>query len=238
MLSKTILKGAKNSSPMLPKTDLTAALIEPAIKYLNAKNSILQYSMRLQSIEKRGSYVNTLKFKQKLIKLNQKDIVILALPPNEISALLPEITVPTKTNPILNIHYKIEESVELPNGSPFMGIIGGKAEWIFRNGDIYSVTISDAVDLLKKSNNEIAQAIWQEVCKVLQLGNTKQPACRVIREMRATFSQTPQQNHLRPDSQTSYRNLFLAGDWIKTGLPATIESAVISGQKVAKVINK
>jgi uncharacterized protein with NAD-binding domain and iron-sulfur cluster len=56
--------------------------------------------------------------------------------------------------------------------------------------------------------------------------------------MRATFSQTPEENKRRPDSRTKWENLFLAGDWTNTGLPATIESAIVSGQKVAEILDK
>jgi uncharacterized protein with NAD-binding domain and iron-sulfur cluster len=56
--------------------------------------------------------------------------------------------------------------------------------------------------------------------------------------MRATFAQTPDENNRRPDSRTKWENLFLAGDWTNTGLPATIESAIVSGQKVAEILYK
>jgi len=54
-----------------------------------------------------------------------------------------------------------------------------------------------------------------------------------VRERRATFAATPEQNALRPTAETSWSNLFLAGDWIATGLPATLESAVRSGYRAA-----
>ena len=57
----------------------------------------------------------------------------------------------------------------------------------------------------------------------------------VIREKRATFSCTPAVEKLRPNHQTSISNLFLAGDWTNTGLPATIEGAIISGEKCAEL---
>ena len=54
----------------------------------------------------------------------------------------------------------------------------------------------------------------------------------VIRERQATFSLAPGQPP-RPGTTTSIGGLFLAGDWIETGLPGTIESAVISGHRAA-----
>ena len=65
-----------------------------------------------------------------------------------------------------------------------------------------------------------------------QIGN-QMSAFHVIKEKRATIAQTPAQNARRPGAKTGFDNLFLAGDWTKTGLPATIEGAVRSGQEAA-----
>jgi uncharacterized protein with NAD-binding domain and iron-sulfur cluster len=59
------------------------------------------------------------------------------------------------------------------------------------------------------------------------------PAWQIVKEKRATFAATPQQDARRPQARTSWRNLFLAGDWVQTGLPATIEGALRSGQSAA-----
>jgi uncharacterized protein with NAD-binding domain and iron-sulfur cluster len=57
----------------------------------------------------------------------------------------------------------------------------------------------------------------------------------VVRERHATFSLTPGQP-LRPATETAVRGFYLAGDWIDTGLPATIESAVVSGHRAAQAV--
>jgi uncharacterized protein with NAD-binding domain and iron-sulfur cluster len=57
----------------------------------------------------------------------------------------------------------------------------------------------------------------------------------VVREKRATFSVAPGQP-ARPATRTAIPGLFLAGDWIDTGLPATIESAVVSGHAGAEAV--
>jgi uncharacterized protein with NAD-binding domain and iron-sulfur cluster len=58
----------------------------------------------------------------------------------------------------------------------------------------------------------------------------------VIKEKRATFSPQPKVVSLRPSTRTPYDNLFLAGDWTDTGLPATIEGAVRSGRAAAEAV--
>jgi zeta-carotene desaturase len=57
----------------------------------------------------------------------------------------------------------------------------------------------------------------------------------VIREKRATFSLAPGQP-ARPGTWTGVRGLVLAGDWIDTGLPGTIEGAVVSGHRAARAV--
>jgi hydroxysqualene dehydroxylase len=62
------------------------------------------------------------------------------------------------------------------------------------------------------------------------------PAWQIVRERRATFAATPAQDQKRPGTQTRWRNLFLAGDWTNTGLPATIEGAIRSGNRAAELL--
>jgi hydroxysqualene dehydroxylase len=59
------------------------------------------------------------------------------------------------------------------------------------------------------------------------------PPWRLVKERRATFAQTPAQLARRPGPATAWENLVLAGDWTRTGLPATIEGAVLSGERAA-----
>ncbi len=62
------------------------------------------------------------------------------------------------------------------------------------------------------------------------------PPHRIVKEKRATFAQTPDAEAQRPKTASAYRNLFIAGDWTDTGLPATIEGAVRSGRKAADAV--
>jgi hypothetical protein len=94
------------------------------------------------------------------------------------------------------------------------------------------VTISDAATLFDMPREELAQTIWRDVAKIGRLSEIL-PPWQIVRERRATFAATPEQNALRPEAETIWNNLFLAGDWTATGLPATLESAVRSGYHAA-----
>jgi len=58
----------------------------------------------------------------------------------------------------------------------------------------------------------------------------------VVKEQRATFSAAPETESLRPGAASRFPNLFLAGDWTKTGWPATMEGAVRSGYLAAEAV--
>jgi hydroxysqualene dehydroxylase len=113
--------------------------------------------------------------------------------------------------------------------------VNGVAEWIFAFDDRISVTISGADRLLRHQREEIAQMIWQDVRRIAAVP-AELPPWQIVRERRATFAATPAQNARRPGPSTSWSNLVLAGDWTATGLPATIEGAVRSGNRAADLV--
>jgi uncharacterized protein with NAD-binding domain and iron-sulfur cluster len=79
--------------------------------------------------------------------------------------------------------------------------------------------------------------LWRDVAAVHNLP-PELPKWQVITEKRATFSATPEQEKRRPEARTECDNLFLAGDWTRTGLPATIEGAIRSGRTAAALVDR
>ena len=120
---------------------------------------------------------------------------------------------------------------------PVLGVVGGMAQWLFVRDDLVSVTISAARQERDLPNDEIARTVWADVIAALKLGDMPLPKWRVVKEHRATFVQTPEQVKRRPGPRTQYANLFLAGDWTDTKLPATIEGSIRSGEFAAACIN-
>jgi squalene-associated FAD-dependent desaturase len=123
---------------------------------------------------------------------------------------------------------------------PMLGLPGRSFQWIFDRRHFVgssqrhlSMISSGADAICARSNDELIALALHELREALPgaAGATVQHAA-VIRERRATFSLKPDAP-ARPATVTPVRGLFLAGDWIDTGLPATIESAVIAGNRAA-----
>ena len=146
---------------------------------------------------------------------------------------MPDLKTPTEHRAIFNAHFAIAP----PPGTPLLtGVIGGLTEWLFAFPDRLSVTISAADALIDEARDDIADTIWREVATVARLGETPMPRFRIVKEKRATFAATPAQDALRPGPRTHWNNLVLAGDWTQTGLPATIEGAIRSGDLAAEMV--
>jgi hypothetical protein len=152
------------------------------------------------------------------------------------AALLPGLVVPDDFRPIVNIHYKFAAPAVLPGGMPLLGLVGGTAQWLFVRGNILSVTISAGEREVDQPAEALAETVWRDIAKALALGAAPPPPCRVVKEKRATFAQTPAQVAKRPKAAAGPRHLVLAGDWTDTGLPATIEGAIRSGETALQVL--
>ena len=153
----------------------------------------------------------------------------MAVPPRPAALLVSGLKTPTKFRAILNAHFRFDPPKDMP---PLIGIVGGLVEWLFAFPQRLSVTISNGDRLMDMPREELAQAIWRDVCKAAGVQGDL-PPWQIVRERRATFESTPEQNALRPGASTAWKNLFLAGDWTDTGLPATIEGSVRSGNRAA-----
>lgn len=233
ILRETLGAGGRNCRPIIATGGLSAAFVDPALAYLTARGAEIRFGARLRQIETEGGSVRRLRFGEAEIALEPEDAVILAVPPWIAGTLLPTLAVPQDFRGIVNAHFRVAP----PPGQPLLlGIIGGLAEWLFAYPDRISVTISAGDRLFDTSREELATTIWREVAQLIGRPDDPMPTWQIVKERRATFAATPATLARRPSSAGGYPNLILAGDWTDTGLPATIEGAIRSGEKAASVL--
>jgi hypothetical protein len=177
-----------------------------------------------------GDRVTALRFGlEDTITLAPDDAVVLAVPARPAASLVPGLKTPTRFRAIVNAHFRVIPPRDAP---PILGVVGGLVEWLFAFPERLSVTISNGDRLLDLPREELALTIWRDICKAAGIAG-ELPPWQIVRERRATFEATPEQNALRSGPVTAWKNLFIAGDWTATGLPATIEGSVRSGDRAA-----
>ena len=225
--------GAAGCRPLIARVSLAASLVEPALLFVRRHGGEVAFGQRLRAVLLEDGRARVLDFGQRRIELSPGDRVILALPPGQAAALLPGLAVPHDSHAIVNGHFHLPAPVSLPEDSALLGLIGGTAEWLFVRDELVSLTVSAADALADQPSETIAARLWADTAAALDLPPQPQPPARIVKERRATFAQTPEQVARRPPAATRWPNLFLAGDWTATGLPATIEGAIRSGNVAA-----
>ena len=216
--------------PLVPRDGLSESFIDPALAFLARHGASIRFGTRLRAVTLAEDRVASLDFDGGPVALGAEDRVILAVTAPIATRLLPGITAPSEFRAIVNAHYR----VDAPAGKPlFIGVVGGTAEWVFRKTGILSVTVSAADRLVDEPAERLAALLWRDVAQAYQLGDRALPPWRIVKEKRATFAATPAELRRRPPAVTQWPNLFLAGDWTATGLPATIEGAIRSGETAA-----
>ena len=233
VVRETLLAGGQACRPLIARDGLSAVLVEPAIKLLQDNGASIQFGHELREFGLSAGRVGELKFGgADTVAIAPDDAVIMAVPPRPAAALLPGLKTPTKFRAIVNAHFRFDPPKDMP---ALTGVVGGLVEWLFAFPQRLSVTISNGDRLVDMPREELAQAIWSDVCRAGGVQGDL-PPWQIVRERRATFEATPEQNALRPGPSTALKNLFLAGDWTDTGLPATIEGSVRSGNRAADLV--
>jgi squalene-associated FAD-dependent desaturase len=231
VLRETLAAGGKACRPLIARDGLGEVFVTPALHFLSEHGAKVVFGHRLRALGLAHDKVTTLDFGDDNVATGDAD-VILAVPPTVAAALVPELATPAQFRAIVNAHFRLEPPVGL---APITGIVNGTIEWLFTFPGRLSVTISAADRLLDIPRETLAKHLWQEVAAVAGLPIAL-PPWQIVRERRATFAATPGENAKRPAAPTAWSNLRLAGDWTNTGLPATIEGAIRSGNRAADLV--
>ena len=182
----------------------------------------------------------------------EADHFISAVPPSALATMLPQEQKRKEfaqlealgSSPIVSINLWFDRPVI---DREFVGLIGTRSQWIFnkdlilmpaKKSNQIAVIISAARDYVDWTRQDLVRMAISELHELLPESRTAELLNSVIvKEREATLSHTVASDDQRPDARTSISNLLLAGDWTNTGLPATIESAVMSGNAAADLIS-
>ena len=232
VICETLMRGGRHCVAAFPRDGWSESIAEPAVASLRAAGQLVSTSRRIIQLVVEGGRAVALQEQDRTTTLTPTDKVILAVPAERAADLIPGLLRPSEHESIVNLHYK---SALAGPPAGFLGLVGGVAEWLFFKPGIVSVTISAANRLADVPNSTLAQQVWRDI-EAACGAHGPMPAYRVVREKRATFSATPEQAEQRPGCRTRLPNVFLAGDWTATGLPATIEGAIRSGLTAGEMV--
>ena len=252
VLARAFFGTRADSQFVLPKVGLSDLYTDDARRFIEARGgsvrtrasaaTLVLQQERVEAIELRdGSRV-------------EADACIAAVPPKALGALLPESALVQRSlaalaqlecSPIVSTHLWFDRPVLR---SEFVGLVGTKTQWLFNRSRLtaqasadgsqcVSAVISAGRDVVEWDNARVAATVVADLRALI-------PAARaarllrsvVVKEKYATIAPTPAAERCRPGAETALDNCFLAGDWINTGLPPTIESAVVSGQHAAALV--
>ncbi len=256
-LFKTVLRKAfftdrKGSRIVIPAVPLSRLFVEHAEDYIKNHGGIIEKGCPASEIMIKDSMVSGIRLRDG--RVLKGDFYISAVPYYSIKRLLSQDVIvkyssyfngisELKPSPIISIHLLFDKSI---TNYPFAAFINSPIQWIFNKEMIYkdnayrglfSLVISGAHSYLKWGSEKLLEMAFAELKKIFRETNSARLLySRIIKERSATFSPEPGIDKYRLPQKTPISNLFLAGDWTDTGLPATIEGAVLSGYRCAELI--
>jgi squalene-associated FAD-dependent desaturase len=167
------------------------------------------------------------------------DHYVCALPFERIGAVIPDLPLDLagfEHSPITGIHLWFDRSV---TNLPHATLLDRTIQWMFNKSDgrYIQLVVSASRSLETMPRADVIALALRELTEFFPaVREAKLEKSHVVKEIRATFSAAPGLESRRPLSPTSIPNLFLAGDWTRSGWPATMEGAVRSGYLAAEAI--
>jgi hydroxysqualene dehydroxylase len=234
------------ASIAVPLKPLDELYVEPARAFLQAHGATVRTNAQARVVFA-GDTISHVAVRDEMLRAGT---VICAAPWHAWSeiftpapaALVPVLDAAAKTpaSPIVTVNLWFDRVVL---DAPFVGLPGRVNQWVFdkrlafgERASHLSTVSSGAADIVAKSNEQLIEIAMAEIADAIPAVSTAMLRhATVVREKRATFSLAPGLP-ARPGTRTSVKGLLLAGDWIDTGLPATIESAVVSGHWAADAV--
>jgi squalene-associated FAD-dependent desaturase len=245
ILAEMFAPDASSASVVLPTRPLHEMYAEPARKFVTGRGGEVRTSAlarltvtgsRVDHAEVRGERFAAPQFISAVPWFGLRTLFGTS-PPVELTALF-AAAARMEPMPIVTVNLWYDRTIM---EEAFVGLPGRTMQWVFDKRIAFggtashlSLVSSGATDIVGKGNDELAALAAREVESSLPAARGVWPVrATVVREKQATFSLAPGQPQ-RPGLHTGIGNLCLAGDWTDTGLPATIEGAVVSGHRAAE----
>lgn len=239
--------GPRDASLALPICPLDQLYAEPARRFIEARGGDVRVGCtarvhleggRIDYVESRGERLHAGSVIAAVPWFALVDLFAGDIGPVEAIRNAAAATTPS---PIASVNLWLDRRVL---ETPFLGLPGRSMQWVFDKEQMFE-SASSHLTLVSSGADEV-MALQNDALIVLALNELREawPEARaakvlrasVVRERRATYSLAPGQPR-RPHTATSVKGLVLAGDWIETGLPATIEGAAISGRRAAEALS-
>jgi squalene-associated FAD-dependent desaturase len=248
VLARAFLGARRDSEFVLPGVGLGDLYTGDARRYLEQRGGRIECRAQVAAIDLAGDRVAGVALRDgrhvpaaACVAAVPPRALVPLLPPPARCALRPERLEALESSPIVSAHLWYDRPVLR---QPFVGLIGTTTQWLFNRsrllgiendgGQCVSAVISGDREVAGWETGRIAAAVDADVRAVLPAARLAQAV--VVKEKHATIAPTPAAERLRPPTETPIAGFVLAGDWIATGLPPTIESAVVSGHRAAAAL--
>ncbi len=238
---------------VLSKVGLSELYTTDARRFIEAHGGRIETKAHVVGVGFRGDEVSHFELRDG--RRLSASAYVSAVPPQGLFPLLPVAVrraVPTlggleglASSPIVSVHVWFDRPILATR--PFVGFVGTGTHWAFnrdvisgrrdRDGGYLSFVISGARGIVDDDNESIVARTLTDLHRLVPASVAARVRhTQVVKERFATMSPTVAAARLRPPTVTPFDNFVLAGDWTDTGLPATIESAVMSGHRAAEVV--
>ena len=252
VIRRSFLAGAADSSILLSRVGLSELFAPETKRLLEMCRGAIRVQAPVTSLRFEGTSLREIKLSDGTSI--QPEAVVSALPWHVLRGLLPGESKLARAcgqihdAPIVSLHLWLERPIL---DEPFVGLLDSPVHWVFsrdhihgpnpagQEGHVVTAVVSGARDLVDKTGPELEELTLKELARFIPESAGVRVLHRMVYKARsATFAATPETEPLRPDATTEWSNLWLAGDWTNTGLPATIEGAVVSGNRAARALDE